>query len=178
MTAEWTAPAVERSDFPMLASEREHLRNYLDHFRATLLWKCAGLTGDQLRRRAVPPSSLSLLGLVRHLADVERIWFLVRVGDRPDEPYWKTADNWDADFDDVADADAEAAFARYTSVVAEAREVVEGRPLEERCTTTDRRGTTYTFDLRWLHLHLIQEYARHLGHADVVREQVDGVTGA
>ena len=75
-------------------------------------------------------------------------------------------------------AEAEAAFTRYASAVAEAREVVEGRPLEERYTTTDRRGSTYTFDLRWLHFHMIQEYARHLGHADIVREQVDGVTGA
>ena len=162
----------------MLATEREHLRNYLDWFRETLLWKCAGLTGEQLRQRAVPPSSMSLLGLVRHLADVERIWLLVRVGGGPDEPYWKTADNWDADFDDVDDADAEAAFARYASTVAEAREVVAGRPLEETFTTTDRRASTYTFDLRWVHFHLIQEYARHLGHADIVREQVDGVTGA
>ena len=178
MTAEWTAPDVERSDFPMLASEREHLQNYLDWLRETLRWKCAGLTADQLRRRSVPPSSMSLLGLVRHLADVERIWFLVRVGGQPDEPYWKTADNWDADFDEVDGADAAAAFARYEQAVAAAREVATGRPLEEQYTTTDRRGSTYTFDLRWVHFHLIQEYARHLGHADIVREQVDGVTGA
>ena len=178
MTAAWTAPDVERTDFPMLASEREHLQNYLDWLRETLRWKCAGLTADQLRERSVPPSSLSLLGLVRHLADVERIWFLVRVDGQPDEPYWKTADNWDADFDEVADADAEAAFARYEQAVAAAREVAAGRPLEEQYTTTDRRGSTYTFDLRWVHFHLIQEYARHLGHADIVREQVDGTAGA
>ena len=178
MTAEWTAPDVERSGFPMLAGEREHLQNYLDYFRETLLWKCAGLTGDQLRRRTVPPSSMSLLGLVRHLADVERIWFLERVDGQPPEPYWKTADNWDADFDDVDDADAEAAFARYGTAVAAAREVVAGRPLDETYTSTTRRGETLTYDLRWLHFHLIQEYARHLGHADILREQVDGVTGA
>jgi uncharacterized damage-inducible protein DinB len=162
----------------MLASEREHLQNYLDWLRETLRWKCAGLTADQLRRRSVPPSSMSLLGLVRHLADVERIWFLVRVGGQPDQPYWKTADNWDADFDEVDGADAAAAFARYEQAVAAAREVAAGRPLEEQYTTTDRRGSTYTFDLRWVHFHMIQEYARHLGHADIVREQVDGVTGA
>jgi len=178
VVAEWIAPAVERSDFPMLASEREHLQNYLDHLRETLLWKCAGLTGDELRRRAVPPSSMSLLGLVRHLADVERIWFLVRVDGQPDEPYWKTAENWDADFDDVDDADAEAAFARYGEAVAAAREVVAGRQLDETYTSTNRRGDTFTYDLRWVHFHMIQEYARHLGHADVLREQVDGTTGA
>jgi len=178
VVAEWIAPAVERSDFPMLASEREHLQNYLDHLRETLLWKCAGLTGDELRRRAVPPSSMSLLGLVRHLADVERIWFLERVDGQPDEPYWKTAENWDADFDDVDDADAEAAFARYGEAVAAAREVVAGRQLDETYTSTNRRGDTFTYDLRWVHFHMIQEYARHLGHADVLREQVDGTTGA
>jgi len=177
VTAEWTAPAVERTDFPMLATEHEHLQNYLDWVRETLRWKCAGLTGDQLRARALAPSSMSLLGLVRHLADVERIWFLVRVDGRPDEPFWKTADNWDADFDEVDGADAEAAFTRYDQAVVAAREVASGRPLEETHTFTDRRGDTSTFDLRWLHFHLIQEYARHLGHADIVREQVDGVTG-
>jgi len=178
VVAEWIAPAVERSDFPMLASEREHLQNYLDHLRETLLWKCAGLTGDELRRRAVPPPSMSLLGLVRHLADVERVWFLERVDGQPDEPYWKTAENWDADFDDVDDADAEAAFARYGEAVAAAREVVAGRQLDETYTSTNRRGDTFTYDLRWVHFHMIQEYARHLGHADVLREQVDGTTGA
>ena len=120
MTAALDRPRGRAQRLPDARDRAEHLRNYLDWLRETLLWKCAGLTGDQLRQRAVPPSSMSLLGLVRHLADVERIWLLVRVGGGPDEPCWKAADNWDADFDDVDDADAEAAFARYASTVAEA----------------------------------------------------------
>ena len=75
MTAEWTAPAVERADPDHIAAERRALEQRLDYLRATLLAKCAGLTAEQLTRRAVPPSNLSLLGLVRHVADEERGWF-------------------------------------------------------------------------------------------------------
>ena len=163
----------------MLATEREHLRNWLDWHRETLAVKCDGLSEEQLRQRSAPPSALSLLGLVRHMAHVERSWYRGVLNGEDVQKLWgKDANQKDADFDDVDDADAEAAFARYASTVAEAREVVAGRPLEETFTTTDRRASTYTFDLRWVHFHLIQEYARHLGHADIVREQVDGVTGA
>ena len=178
MTTEWTAPTVERTDFEMAGGEREQLEHFLDFHRETLLWKCAGLTADQLRQRAVAPSSMSLLGLVRHMADVERIWFLQRVDGQPPVPYWKTAENWDEDFDGVDDADAGAAFTRYTETVAEARRIAAGRSLDERWTAPTRRGDVLTFDLRGLMVHMIQEYARHNGHADVLREQVDGTTGA
>ena len=83
----WTAPAVDRPNSPNVAPEREAAEGLLDYHRATLLWKCAGLTGEQLATRAVPPSSMSLLGLVRHMADVERSWFRRRVaGEQIEQP--------------------------------------------------------------------------------------------
>ena len=173
----WTAPAVERSDFPMVAGEVEALTNFLDWYRESLLAKCAGLTGEQLAERSVPPSSMSLLGMLRHLTEVERIWFRDRVGGEDAPAYYKRPDNWDADFDDLDPADAEAVYARYLAECDESRRVASGRSPDEQVTTTDRRGSTYTFDLRWLGLHMVQEYARHLGHADLLRENVDGVTG-
>lgn len=177
---EWTAPAVERPEFPMVAGERAALEHTLDWYRATLLWKCAGLTGRQLGQRAVRPSSLSLLGLVRHLADVERVWFARRVAGR-DVPFlFKTAGNNDADFDDVDEsgAGAEEAFRAFRDAVETSRVEAAGHDLDETFTSTTRAGAELTYDLRWLYLHMIEEYARHLGHADLLRERIDGVTGA
>ena len=179
-TQEWTAPAVERSDFPMVAGERAALEHMLDWYRETLLWKCAGLTGRQLARRAARPSSLSLLGIVRHLADVERSWFVKRVGGA-DVPFlFKTASNNDADFDDVdgSGAGAEEAFRAFDEEIAAARAEAAAHELDETFTSTTRAGDELTYDLRWLYLHMIEEYARHLGHADLLRERIDGVVGA
>ena len=97
----WTAPEVKRSDPPLVAGEREALEAWLDYHRDTLLAKCAGLTAEQLRRRAVPPSSLSLLGLVRHMTDVERWWFGVHAANQDLEPVYSTETNLNADFDDL-----------------------------------------------------------------------------
>ena len=97
----WTAPAVDRPTSPNVAAERDAAEGLLEYHRATLLWKCAGLTGDRLATRAVPPSSMSLLGLVRHMADVERVWFRRRVAGEQLQPlYWSEASP-DADFDDL-----------------------------------------------------------------------------
>jgi uncharacterized damage-inducible protein DinB len=177
-TLAWTAPAVERTDFPLVAGEVDAVSYFLESQRETLLWKCAGLTADQLKVRPLPPSSMSLLGLVRHLAEVERIWFLDHVAGGPAAPYWKTPENNDEDFDGADASDAEADFAQYAAAVAAARQVVAGRSLDEVFTSTDRRGETLTYDLRMVMLHMIEEYARHLGHADLLREHLDGVTGA
>lgn len=174
----WTAPVVERTDYPLVADERPALENFLDSYRETLLWKCAGLTADQLKQRAVPPSSMTLLGLVRHMTEVERIWFRERVSGEVTQPPYKTAENWDADFDGIEDADAEADFGRYYREVEAARRFAAGRSLEETFPWVRRTGEHLTFDLRWLLLHMIEEYARHLGHADLLRERIDGATGA
>jgi hypothetical protein len=171
----WTAPEIERRDEPTVAGERAMLEGWLDHHRDTLLMKCQGLTADQLKRRSVEPSSLSLLGLVRHMADVERSWFRRRVGGAADLPrLYYDEGNPDGDFDDVAAADAEADFATFRAEVELADEVAAGHPLDETF-RHDRTGTEIS--VRWVYLHMIEEYARHNGHADLIRERIDGMTG-
>jgi uncharacterized damage-inducible protein DinB len=173
----WTAPAVDRPQGPDVAEERVAVEGLLDYHRATLLWKCAGLTGDQLKARAVPPSTMSLLGLVRHMADVERSWFRRRVaGEDIAALYWRD-DSPDADFDEVADADPAADFAAYHAEVDAARAVMTGRGYDDTFVNRRRDGTEELVDLRALMLHMIEEYARHNGHADLLRECVDGTTG-
>ncbi|HKD97315.1 MAG TPA: DinB family protein [Micromonosporaceae bacterium] len=160
-----------RVDPPQVAGEREQLEAWLDYHRATLLMKCAGLTGDQLRMRSTEPSKLSLLGLVRHMTDVENGWFSDFVGEMRSR-YW-TEENYDADFDDVDTADVAEAFAAYAEECDKSRAAAARNQLDD--TYTDERGRT--FDLRWLYLHMIEEYARHNGHADLIRERIDGAVG-
>ena len=175
MTTTWTAPAVSRAKPPKVASEREALQGWLDYHRRTLLHKCAGLTGEQLTARAVAPSSLSLLGLVRHMAEVERGWFRRRVGRQPDLPTLYCDDTHpDGDFDLTDAAGAEADFAAFLAECELADAEASGRSLDE-IFPSPRDGTP--MDLRWVYLHMIEEYARHNGHADILREQIDGVTG-
>jgi uncharacterized damage-inducible protein DinB len=173
----WTAPAVDRPQGPNVAEERAAVEGLLEYHRATLLWKCAGLTGEQLKTRAVPPSTMSPLGLVRHMADVERVWFRRRIaGEDIPALYWSDASP-DGDFDEVADADAAADFATYQAEVEAARAVMTGRGYDDTFVNRHRDGTEEVIDLRALMLHMIEEYARHNGHADLLRECVDGTTG-
>jgi hypothetical protein len=171
----WTAPTVDRPEPPNLASERAAVQGWLDYHRATLLWKCSGLTGEQLVLRPVQSSTLSLLGLVRHMAEVERSWFRERfagqhgLGDLFCSPEFP-----DGDFD-LTDADrAEQDFAAFVAECAAADEAARGRPLDD---TFAGPRTGAAMDLRWIYLHMIEEYARHNGHADLLRELTDGVTG-
>jgi uncharacterized damage-inducible protein DinB len=169
---EWTAPAVKRVRPPNVAAERAALEGWLDYQRQTLLDKCSGLTVEQLRRRSVPPSSLSLLGLVRHLTGVERAWFRIRLGGLPPEQFYSADDDPEGDFNDVDTADAEADFAAYRAELELVREATAGRDLDDRF-----QGRLHELDLRWAMVHMIEEYARHNGHADLLRERIDGVTG-
>ena len=170
----WRAPEVERPGGANVAPERQAVEELLDHHRATLLWKCGGLTGEQLVQRSCPPSTLSLLGLVRHMAEVERSWFRVRVAGEGVERIYG---DWDVAFDDLDPARAAEDFATYAAEVEAARAVLAAKDYDDTFTYTHRRGED-TIDIRALALHMVEEYARHLGHADIVREQVDGVTGA
>jgi uncharacterized damage-inducible protein DinB len=164
---------IERTEPPLTAAEREMLDGWLEYHRATLAWKCEGLSADQLRERAVPPSSLSLIGLVRHMAEVERAWFRRRVG-REDVPWvYCTDESPDADFDDVADADVAEAIETWRHECNRARANVAAVPSLDD--TFEHRGQMYS--LRWIMSHMVEEYARHNGHADLLRERIDGVTG-
>jgi hypothetical protein len=155
---------------PYVGTERETLDGWLDFHRATLLWLCDGLTDDQLTSRAVPPSSLTLLGLVRHLTDVERGWFLPFLGTYGG-PLYSTEDDEEGEFH-VTSADPATDLARYRSEVDVIREALRSHDLDEVEVDGDR-----SFSLRWVVTHLVEEYARHNGHGDLLREALDGRTG-
>nr|WP_206324415.1 DinB family protein [Streptomyces sp. HNM0574] len=158
----------------MTGGERESLRGYLDFHRSTLALKCEGLTDEQLRLQAAPPSDLSLLGLVRHMAEVERVWFR-RVLNSEDLPLvWSDEGDFQAAYD-ATDATREDAFAAWHAEVAAARRIEPAVPSLD--TTARRREGAPEMSLRRIMLHLIQEYARHNGHADLLRQAVDGGTG-
>jgi hypothetical protein len=169
----WTAPEIERLERPGQGDERTTLESALDFQRQTLLWKCGGLRAEQLTLRPLPRSSLSLLGLVRHLAGVERWWFRRWFAGEDVDLLYSTDDDLDRDFDGGTAESAEADFATYAVEVELARAVAAGRSFED----TFRRPRGQEVNLRWLYLHVIEEYARHNGHADLLREHIDGRTG-
>jgi hypothetical protein len=167
-----TAPPDTRQPPAETEAERVLLDGFLDFHRETLLWKCAGLTDEQLRARAVPTSTLSLLGLVRHLTEVERGWFFDHL---PYEatPVYFTDEAPDDDFDATDSVPVADVLARYRAEIDRIRAEIGAVPLDHEY--TDKRGKSYS--LRWVYLHMIEEYARHNGHADLLREAIDGVTG-
>ena len=169
----WTAPEFTRTAEPFTGDERAMLDGWLDWHRGTLLTKCAGLTGKQLAQRSVPPSTLCLLGLVRHMTYVERAWFRQRFLGEGVEPLYSTPEDPDADLLDTDPARAEAEFAALADEWDVVRKSVAGRSLDDAF-TTEQHGER---SLRWIYLHMIEEYARHNGHADLLRERVDGMTG-
>ncbi|WP_020575999.1 DinB family protein [Actinopolymorpha alba] len=170
----WTAPAITRIDEPFVADERAMLEGFLEWERATLLHKCAGLTGEQLALRPVAPSTLSLLGLVRHLASVERHWFRRRFRGEAVEPLFSREGVPGVAFSEVDPSRAEADFDCLMAEWSLCRRAVAGAALDETF-ITEGWGE---MSLRWLYQHMINEYARHNGHADLLRERIDGRVGA
>lgn len=169
-----TGPDLFRTDPPQHGDERSLLRGFLDFHRGTLRWKTAGLDAAQLVRRSTEPSTMSLIGLVRHLAEVERYWFQICLAGRDVELRLWTDEHPDGDFD-LTDPDrVEQDFADYRAVVEESDRIVAGYELDHLFTRPRRDGS---YSVRWLYLHLIEEYARHVGHADLLRERIDGLTG-
>jgi len=157
-----------------LGSERATLTSFLDWHRGTLAVKCEGLTGDQLRLQSMPPSTLSLLGLVRHLAEVERTWFRRTLAGEDIPLIYSDAGDYQACYNAVG-ADVDEAFATWRAEITLAREI------EARAPGLDAEGLQPKWQervsLRWILTHMIEEYARHNGHADFLREGIDGVTG-
>ncbi len=160
---------------PRFGSERETLRAALDYHRATLAMKCEGLTDEELRQQSAPPSTLSLLGLVRHLAEVERAWFR-RVFEDHDAPMvWSDRIDFQAAYDASASTRDEA-FGAWEA------EVENSRRIEREAESLDRPGYQPRWgedvSLRMVMVHVLLEYGRHNGHADLLREGVDGTVGA
>jgi hypothetical protein len=172
----WTAPNPPvLADGPLVGDDRPILEAYLAWQRHTLLALCAGLTGEQLATRAIPPSNLSLLGLVRHLAKVERVWFRQRAAGAAVSPMYGSPDDLslkDVDFNELDPERAEADFARYIDECKMADAAVATIGFDDTFTANGE-----TFSLRVTYVHVITEYARHNGHADLLRELIDGTTG-
>ncbi len=165
-----------RTDGPMDGGERAVLDHWLDLYRDTALLKIAGLDPGQLARRAVPPSSLSLIGVVRHLTEVEAYWLRVVLLDEQDVPnYYCTATSQDGDFDDIDPATAAADVAAYQAELVITRAHAAAWTDLSEPVRGLRRGKPV--NLRWILTHLIEEYARHLGHMDLLREVIDRRTG-
>jgi len=158
-------------DPPRHADERDTLAGFLDLQRGVMLRKVADLDDASLRR-SMTPSGLTLLGMLKHLAYVERWWFrAVFAGEDVRFPW--TDDDPDADWraDPAESVDSIAAL--YREECARAREIVAAASFDDACTTP--KGDSIT--LRWIVAHMIEETARHLGHADIMREAIDGATG-
>jgi uncharacterized damage-inducible protein DinB len=138
--------------------------------------KCDGLSSEQLKTRSVEPSVLTLLGLVRHMSDVERGWFRRHAAREDVEFHYATEEEPDADFLDVDSADAFADLAHFVIECELSRAATATLSLDE---VVPSRGhhPERTRNVRWIYLHMIEEYARHNGHADILRERIDGATG-
>jgi uncharacterized damage-inducible protein DinB len=150
------------------------LEAWLDLHRQTLLMKCAGLDAEQLKRRSTAPSTLTLHGLVRHMAEVEREWFRIYFAGQAISSLYCTDERPNADFDDLAAADPATDFATFMEEIRLAQAATVGRALDDTFVHPRRH---IEVNLRWVYLHMIEEYARHNGHADLIRERIDGVTG-
>ena len=163
-----------RAEPAFVLGERAMLEGWLEFHRATLLLKCEGLDDVARKARPVVTSSLSLHGLVRHMAEVERGWFRRVLLRDPDLPYlWPEVDgDPDRDLLPLDDADWDTDLATWLAECAAAREAAAAHDLDD---TGLRRGAEVS--LRWIYVHMIEEYARHNGHADLIRELLDGAVG-
>jgi uncharacterized damage-inducible protein DinB len=162
-----------RTEPPFVLDERAMLQGWLEFHRTTLLFKCEGLDDGQRKARPVSTSLLSLHGLVRHMAEVERSWFRRALLDDPDAPdIWPGPAPEDAELAPLDDADWEADLKAWQDECDASRRSAAPRDLEH---TGTRQGEPCS--LRWIYNHMIEEYARHNGHADLIRELVDGSVG-
>lgn len=163
-----------RTEPPRVGGEREILTAFLEWHRETLELKCRGVAAHGLSEKGVPPSGLSLHGLVRHLAGVERWWFRLRFAGQRVPVLYYTDDDPNQDFDAV-DGDVADAFAVWRTECEHAREIAAASTSLDEIGAVQPGGNP--FSLRWVLVNMIAEYARHNGHADLLRERVDGTTG-
>jgi uncharacterized damage-inducible protein DinB len=164
---------LEYDDLPRTVDERATLVSFLEWQRATLERKCAGLPPEQLRVRSAPPSTLSLIGLVRHMAEVERSWFRRTAAGEDVATIYSSATDPDGDFNDVGGTSVDDVFATWHTECERAREIVAARDLDDVCKQRSGREVS----VRWIVVHMIEEYSRHNGHADLLRQRIDGAVG-
>ena len=161
-----------RSEPSYLLDERAMLEGWLEFHRATLLLKCEGLDDAARKARPVATSNLSLHGLLRHMAEVERNWFQRVLTTQPTPPIWYDPAVEDSELVPLDDADWDADLAVWQSECAASREIAAAHGLDDTGLRRDEKVS-----LRWIYAHMIEEYARHNGHADLIRELVDGAVG-
>lgn len=166
--------AEQKVDPAWNGDERTTLTGFLEDQRAVLAWKCRGLSEAQLKEASVPPSNLTLLGLVRHMAEVERGWFRKRLSGEAIGEIWCTEAQPDADFEGVADADVAAALAAWEEECRISRSILKEL---ESLDVTFSTPHIQVMSARCMVTHMIDEYSRHNGHADLIRERIDGSTG-
>lgn len=171
LSPKWQAD--DRVPTPRLGDERAILTAFLEYHRRTFELKCTGVAPARLSECGQPPSTMSLHGLVRHLAGVERWWFQIQFAGLDVPMLYYSDDAPNSDFDDL-DGDVTAELAVWRSECARSRQIVATATLDDTGTTKVSREP---FSLRWLLIDMATEYARHCGHADLLREAIDGATG-
>ena len=166
---------IERPMPPLNVDERTTLESWLDFHRTTLAMKCEGLNDEQASAASVPPSALTLTGIIQHMAEVERNWFRrVLAGEDAPPIYDPQADpdGPDGGFELAENATLGDGLATWHAEIARAREHCATRALSDTGRFADQ-----DVSLRWIYVHMIEEYARHNGHADLIRERIDGIIG-
>ena len=168
-------PDFQRPKPLLNGDERHQLESWLAFHRATLLKKCSGLSFEDLCRRPVVTSSMSLLGLMRHMTFVEQIWFDVRFAGNDVTEYYRRPDDREVEWNELDSATLDEVVANFRHACETSDELARDHNLDEM---VGRPGAgREPVDLRWIYLHMIEEYARHCGHADLIREMIDGTTG-
>ena len=167
-----TPPLADEEDLVAVAAERETLEGFLEYHRRALSGKLRGLSEQDARRRLVP-SQTTLLGLVSHAAAVERNWFQHYLGGKPREEITGNARGDAPSWEVGAGKTIGGVIAEFESACAASRQIAAGFALDQ-AVPHDQLGRV---SLRWIYVHIIREHARHLGHADILREQTDGATG-
>ena len=172
----WPEGLPERVDPSRLTAEKQALDEWVDFHRATLLMKCQGLTSAELKTKSAEPSDLTLLGLVRHMSEVERGWFRRHAAGEDVDFHYSTDDDPDADLLNLESADASADLAHFVAECQRCRDATANLHLDDVVASRGHHAER-TRNVRWIYLHMIEEYARHNGHADLLRERIDGATG-
>jgi Protein of unknown function (DUF664) len=167
-----TRTPVDEEDLVAVAPERETLEGFLEYHRRVVSGKLRGLSEEDARRRLVP-SLTTMLGLVSHAAAVERNWFQHHLAGKPREEITGNARGDAPSWDVGADQTIGGVIAEFESACAASRQIAAGFALDQTV-SHDQLGRV---SLRWIYVHIIREHARHIGHADILREQIDGVTG-